>query len=258
MNINNYIAPKNLLKDHVIVVTGAGQGLGRMTALQYAAHGATVILLGRKVAKLEAVYDEILVAKNPQPAIFPLDLEKATDAEFDAMALGIKQQYKRLDGILHSASTVPVLTPLANQKLDQWMTVLRVNLAAPFALTKACLPLLKHAPDGSVIFTSETHGHEPTADWGGFAVAKAGLETLTKIWAEECEMLPNLRINTFIPGPVASPQRSATHPGEVKSSMRTADSLAPYYLYLMGRDGRGLHGQTINATQTISITCVNN
>ncbi len=245
MNINHYQAASDLLKDHVIIVSGAGQGLGRMAALQYAAHGATVILIGRKVSKLEAVYDDIVAAKYPQPAIFPLDLEKATDAEFESMALGIKKQYARLDGILHSASTVPVLTPLANQKLDQWMTALRVNLIAPFALTKACLPLLKHAADASVIFTSETHGHTPAAYWGGFAVAKAGLETLTKIWTEECEVLPNLRMNTFIPGPVASPQRSATHPGEVKSSMRTAVSLAPYYLYLMGRDGRDVKGQTI-------------
>lgn len=247
MNIHDYLAPKDLLNDHVIIVTGAGQGLGRMAAKQYAAHGATVILLGRKVTKLEAVYDDILASNNPQPAIFPLDLEKATDAEFDAMALGIKKQYGRLDGILHSASTVPVLTPLANQKLELWMTSLRVNLAAPFALTKACLPLLKHAPDGSVIFTSETHGHNPAAYWGSFAVAKAGLETLTKIWTEECEIFPNLRINTFIPGPVATPQRSATHPGEVKSSMRSAESLAAYYLFLMGRDGRDLRGQIISA-----------
>lgn len=245
MNINHYQAAADLLKQHVIIVTGAGQGLGRMAALQYAAHGATVILIGRKVTKLETVYDDILTAKYPQPAIFPLDLEKATDAEFESMALGIKKQYGRLDGILHSASTVPTLTPLANQKLEQWMTALRVNLAAPFALTKACLPLLKHAPDASVIFTSESHGHTPAAYWGGFAVAKAGLETLTKIWTEECEMLPNLRMNTFIPGPVASPQRLATHPGEVKSSMRTAESLAPYYLFLMGRDGRDVKGQTV-------------
>jgi NAD(P)-dependent dehydrogenase (short-subunit alcohol dehydrogenase family) len=246
MNINDYLAPQNLLQDHVIIVTGAGQGLGRMAAKLYAAHGATVILLGRKVAKLEAVYDDIIAAGDPQPAIFPLDLEKATDAEFDSMALGIKKQYGRLDGILHSASTVPVLTPLANQKLDLWMTSLRVNLAAPFALTKACLPLLKHAVDGSVIFTSETHGHNPAAYWGSFAIAKAGLETLTKIWTEECEIFPNLRINTFIPGPVATPQRSATHPGEVRSSMPTAESLAPYYLYLMGHDSRRIRGQIIN------------
>jgi NAD(P)-dependent dehydrogenase (short-subunit alcohol dehydrogenase family) len=60
---------------------------------------------------------------------------------------------------------------------------MRVNLIAPFALTRACLPLLRQAPDASVVFTGETHGHQPSAYWGGYAVAKSGLETLTRIWA---------------------------------------------------------------------------
>jgi NAD(P)-dependent dehydrogenase (short-subunit alcohol dehydrogenase family) len=247
MNIAQYLAPPDLLDGQVIIVTGSGQGLGRMAALAYAAHGATVVLHGRNVSKLEAAYDEIMLAENEQPAIFPLDLTKASDADFDAMALAIKKQYGRLDGILHNASTVPVITPLANQTLDQWMTTLRVNLAAPFALTKACLPLLKHSPNGSVIFTSETHGHTPAAYWGCFAVAKSGLEMLTAIWKEECEIFPNLRMNTFIPGPVASPQRAATHPGEVSAAQRQPESLLPYYLYLMGRDSAEVQGQIISA-----------
>jgi NAD(P)-dependent dehydrogenase (short-subunit alcohol dehydrogenase family) len=247
MTIANYRAPPQLLDGRVIIVTGAGQGLGRAAALAYAAHGATVVLHGHTVPKLERVYDEIVAREWPEPAIFPLDLAEATDADYEAMAQAIKQQFGRLDGILHSAAQLSTLTPLTNQTLDQWMQLLRVNLAAPFALTRACLLLMQHAPDAAIIMTSETHGHTPTAYWGAFAVAKAGVEALTRIWAQELEMHPNLRINTLVPGPVASPQRAATHPGEIKARLPAPDDLMPWYLYLMGFDSRKITGQVITA-----------
>jgi len=100
------------LKDRVILVTGAGQGLGRSAALAFAQHGATVILAGRKQNKLEAVYDEILAAGLPEPLIFPLDMEKATEDDYKAMAEGIYQQLGRLDGILHNAAHFDRLGPL--------------------------------------------------------------------------------------------------------------------------------------------------
>jgi len=242
--MKNYHAVQDLLKHKVILVTGAGQGIGRVAALAYAAHGATVILLGRTVEKLEAVYDEMEAAGYPQPAIFPLDLETATDAEFESMAQGIKLQLGRLDGILHNAARFYNLCPIEIQTLEQWVSLLRVNVAAPFALTRACLPLLKESPDASVIMTSETHGHIPAAFWGGYAVSKSAAETMVKIWAQEWEMLPNLRINTLIPGPVQSPQRSKSHPGEMKDSMPQPEDLMPTYLYLMGKDSKGNNGQT--------------
>lgn len=243
--MKNYQAPSDLLHGRVILVTGAGQGIGRTAALVFAAHGATVILHGRKVKKLEAVYDEIEAAGLPQAVIYPLDLSSAEDKDYAALAAGIRGQLGRLDGILHNAAHLDKLRPLEEHTLEQWQTTLRVNLMAPFALTRACLPLLKAAPDASIIMTSETHGHEPAAYWGSFAVANAGLEALVKLWAEELEIHPGLRINGIIPGRVQSPQRSKTHPGELKETLPPPDSLMQYYLYLMGSASRGVSGQII-------------
>lgn len=245
MNIQNYQARPDLLKDRVILVTGAGQGIGRAAALAYAAHGATVIIHGRKTEKLEQVYDEIEAAGHPQPAIMPLDLGKAGDRDYEAFANAIKIQLGRLDGILHNAAHLDSLRQLELETLDQWMSTLRTNLAAPFALTRACMPLLKAAPDASVIMTSDSHGHTPAAYWGSFAVSKAGLEALVKIWTQELEVHPHLRVNTLIPCPVQSPQRTRTHPGELRASLPMPESLMPYYLYLMGPDSREVKGQTI-------------
>lgn len=243
--MKNYQAAQNLLQDRVILVTGAGQGIGRTAALAFASHGATVILHGRKVEKLEAVYDEIEAAGFSQAAIFPLDLFTAGDKEFEALATGIRRQFGRLDGILHNASHLDRLRSLEEHTLEQWQVSLRVNLMAPFALTRACLSLLKESPDASVIMTSETHGHAPAAYWGSFAISKAAGEALVKMWAQELELQPNLRINGIVPGPVQSPQRVRTHPGEVLESLPAAESLMPHYLYLMGSDSSGVSGQIV-------------
>ena len=241
----NYSAPKDLLKDRVILVTGAGQGLGRTAALTYATYGATVILHGRKVEKLERVYDEIEVLGKTSALIYPLNLEYAEDTDFIILAQAIEQQLGRIDGILHNAAFLYGLSPIENQTIEQWRTMLQVNLITPFALNKACLPLLKTAPDASVIMTSSSHVHQPSAFWGGFTVAKAGIEALMKVQADEWESMSNLRINAIVPGIVNSPQRAKTHPGEIKQSMRQPEDLMTTYLYLMGPDSKGMSGQTV-------------
>ena len=242
----NYQATFDLLKNRVILVTGAGQGIGRAAAMAFASRGAQVILLGRKLAKLEAAYDEILEAGHVEPLIFPLDLIKATDQEFAAVAEGILQQLGRLDGILHNAAHYDVLSPLEIQTPKQFEQMLRVHLLAPFSLTKACLPLLKQSTDASVIFTSTSSAQTPAAYWGAHAVSKAAADHMAKVWALELENYPNLRINTVVPGPVQSPQRSKSHPGEIPTSQPPVERLMPLYLYLMGADSRGISGQTFS------------
>jgi NAD(P)-dependent dehydrogenase (short-subunit alcohol dehydrogenase family) len=244
-DLKNYHSRADLLKDRVVLVTGATRGIGRVAALTFAAHGATVVLHGRDVAALENLYDEIEARGYAQPAAIPLDLDKATTRDYDALAYAIESQLGRLDGILHNASHVEKLSPLEQQSAEEWNRMLRINLIAPFALTQACTRLLKPSADASVIFTLESHGHAPAAFWGGYAVSKAGVEALMKIQAAEWQDSPNLRANAVIPGPVASPSRAKTHPGEVAASQRQPENLMPVYLYLMGPDSREVSGTVI-------------
>lgn len=237
------LAPSSNLADRTILVTGAGQGIGRKVAFAFAQQGANVILHGKHVKQLESVYDEILASGGAQPIIYPLDLEKADEAIFNAMAEGIYQQTGRLDGILHNASRFDNLSPLEIQTVAQLNGMLATHLVAPFALTKACLPLLKRSPDASVIFTSTTAAHHPAAFWGAHAISKSATETMANIWAQELEVFPNIRINTIIPGAVQTPQRSRSHPGEDASTLPDANTLLPLYLYLMGSDSTGISGR---------------
>lgn len=242
---DGYSPPADLLRERAVLVTGAGQGLGKAVALEAARCGATVALMGRKQEKLEATYDAITAAGGAEPAMIPLDLAAAGSAEYESLAQLLGRNLGRLDAIVHCAAHFVPLGPLSGQTIEQWTTLLKVNLAAPFALTRACLPLLAAAPDSSVVFVGETHGAAPLAYWGGFAVAKSALSPLAAIWAQELEHKGKPRMNVFIPGPIATPQRMQSHPGEDRARLRTAQAAAKALLYLLGPAGAHFNGRTV-------------
>jgi NAD(P)-dependent dehydrogenase (short-subunit alcohol dehydrogenase family) len=229
------------------MVTGATGGLGRPLAVACAACGATVVLHGRVVRKLEALYDEIVAAGQPQPTILPLDLATASADDFGNVAAALRAQLGRLDGLVHAAATLGSLGPIEHQSFDAWLEVLRVNVAAAMALTRSTLPLLSAAPDASVVFTLDTRGVDPRAYWGAYAASKAALAALVTTLADECDERANLRINAVIPGPVRSPLRTLTHPGEDKFALPEIASLAPLYLYLLGAQPKAESGAMIDA-----------
>ncbi len=248
-----YQPAASTLAGKVILVTGAGQGLGRAAARAFAAAGATVILHGRNVPKLEAVYDEIESSGGPQPAILPLDFAKTTQTEIDAFAQAIHAATGRLDGIFHAASAFISTMPLALQDLAMWTTHYAVNVAVPAAITKACLPMLRRADDASVVFLTESHAMQPKAYWGAFAVCKSGLEAMTAIWSEESEQT-SVRFNLCLPSPVASPMRSRSHPGENAGKHIAPEQLAGHFVYLIGPDSAPLTGSLLDCQPGISRT----
>ena len=237
----------DLLGRKVALVTGAGQGLGKVAALAFARHGASVILHGRKVAKLEAVYDEIVAAGFAEPAILPMDYLNTTQAELDAFAQSIQTTFGGLDVIFHGASHFVSCTPLEMHDLATFLEHARINFAVPAALTKACLPMLKRA-GGSVIFLTESHAIEPRAFWGAFAATKGALANLTAVWADEMDGQTRVRINLCLPGPVVSPMRGKSHPGEVTAQLRPQDALARYFLYLASDASAPLSGALLDCS----------
>jgi NAD(P)-dependent dehydrogenase (short-subunit alcohol dehydrogenase family) len=235
------------LSGRVIMVTGATGGLGATLAMACAARGATVVLHGRIVRKLEAIYDAIVAAGHPQPTILPLDLGSATAEDFGNVASAIRAQLGRLDGLVHAAAYLGSLGPIEHQSFDAWQKVLRINLAAAMALTRSTLTLLSAAPDASVVFTLDTRGGDPRAYWGAYAASKAGLLALATTLADEWEGRANLRINAVVPGPIRSPLRMLTHPGEDRATLALPESIVPLYLYLLGAQSKADSGACIEA-----------
>ena len=244
-----YEAPAGLLKDKVILVTGAGSGIGRAVSLAYARAGATVILLGRNVERLEAVYDAIETDGGAQPAITPLDLESAGDDQYLELVNSIHGEFGRLDGLVNNAGYMGPLMPFQSITLEQWRKILQINLGAAFAMTKYCFPLLKLADRASVIFSSSTAGRKPFAYSAAYTTAKHGLEAMMQVMFLELENTSKIRINTINPGPCATALRRAAYPAEDPATLPQPEDLTPIYLYLMGDDGINENGKAFSAKE---------
>ena len=249
MSIPSHYSPApDLLRDKVILITGAGAGIGREAARSFAAHGATVVLLGRTLAKLGEVYDEIEAATHPQPAIIELDMLSASLADYQSLAQTIDEQLGRLDGLLHNASILGERRPIESADSKQWQDVMQVNVNAQMMLTQAMLPLMNQAPSASIIFTSSGVGRRGSAYWGAYAVSKFATEGMMQVLADELENTSRIRVNSFNPGGTRTAMRAAAYPAEDPGSLKTPAELMPDYLFLMGDDSREVHGQALSAS----------
>ena len=246
--MQDYQAPADLLKDRIVMVTGAGSGIGRAAAKAYAAHGATVILVGRTLSRLEEVYDEIEAAGHPKPAIVPMNFEGAAVKDYEELAMTLEDNFGRLDGLLHNAGILGARSPVELYDPETWNKVMHVNATAPFLLSRAMIPLLRKSDDASMIFTSSGVGRQARAYWGAYAVSKFAVEGLAQLLADELDdERHNIRVNSLNPGATRTGMRVLAYPAEDPKKNPDPEQLMPVYLYLMGRDSKGVHGQQIDA-----------
>ena len=231
------------MHERVILVTGAGDGIGATAARTFAAHGATVILAGRTQKKLEAVYDAIVEDGYPQPAIAVIDFASAQGDEYQAIAESIETEFGRLDGLLINHSMLGQRSPIAHHDVKVWLETMHVNVNSQFILVQTLLPLLQKSQNPSVVFTSSGVGRKGRAFWGAYAVSKFATEGFMQTLADEHD---DMRVNCINPGATRTSMRRAAYPGEDPSKLKTPAEIMSTYLWLIGPDSDGTTGQSID------------
>ena len=233
---NQYEAQPGALTNKVILITGAGDGIGRTLAMTYARLGATCIILGRTVSKLESIYDDIVSAGYPEPAIVPLDLKGATAKHYTDMGNTIIDQFGHLDGLVLNASILGMLCPFSQIKPDEWQDIMQVNVNATFMLLQGVLPALKKSPNSaSVITTTSNVGREGRKFWGTYSVSKFATEGMTEVLAAEYNP-QSIRFNCINPGGTRTGMRASAFPAENANQLKTPEDIMPTYCYLMSDD----------------------
>jgi NAD(P)-dependent dehydrogenase (short-subunit alcohol dehydrogenase family) len=246
--MSKYPAPTDgMLRDRTLMVTGAGDGIGRALAIACARLGATVILVGRTLAKLEAVYDAIEAAGGPQPALIPLNLLTAGRNDYTQVCDIIDREFGRLDGLIHCAAQLGELTQIESYPLETFESTLKINVTAGFALTQALLPLIRRSRHGRIIFTTSTVGRQGRAHWGAYAVSKFAVEGLMQTLADEFEHIPNVRVFAVNPGATRTNMRALAFPAEDPAKVTAVEAILPAFLHLLSDAGAALHGQSIDA-----------
>jgi len=246
MKMFDYQIKENCLTGKNLLVTGAGDGIGRQAALTFAQLGATVILLGKTVKKLEAVYDEIMVQGCKEPAIIPLDLKGATKQNYIDMSATIAQQVGQLDGLLLNASMLGELSPFTQIHEEIFNEVMKVNVTAQYLIAQALIPTLLLAENASLVFTSSGVGNQGKAFWGPYSISKFATEGMMQVIADEYENT-SLRTNAINPGATRTNMRASAFPAEDKNTLGTPADIMPLYVYLMSDDSLKVNGQTLKA-----------
>jgi len=247
--MTDYQPANDLLKERVVLVSGADTDIGCCAAKIYAKHGATVVLVGGHVKELETTYDAIGQAGGLQPAIFPLKAEDATLNSYSELFHVVEKEFGTLDGLLHANQRLGELTTVDHLDPEEWNKVLYVNVTSPFLLTQACLPLLRKADKASIIFSTDKLGQHGKAYWGGYGVSMAGVENLMQTLADELETNTNIRVNSIDPGAIQSAIRRSAYPGEDIRKLPTPDAVIMKYLYLMGDDSASISCEHFKAQE---------
>lgn len=234
-------AAQPVLAGRVVLVVGALGGLGNAAALACARAGAAVVVLGRRVPKLNRLLDGIAQAGGEASA-YPLDLEGATPDDYAQLAERIGAVHGRLDGVLHCAAEFRGLTPLLHTDPADFARALHVNLTARWWLSQACLPLLAQAPDAALVFALDDPARVGGPYWGGYGVAQHGLHGLVGMLHAELANSP-IRVSGLQPGPMRTPLRAKAYAADEDRLARDPERYAADCVTLLSSAGQAYRGQ---------------
>ena len=216
-----------------IVVTGAGDGIGKALAKTLACIGANVILLGRTRSKLEAVFDWINQHTDTDPVIVPCDLARLDGATVATLAESIRSHYGSLHGLVHNASMLGPKVPIAHYPAEQWQAVMQTNVNAVFMLNQGLFELLDANDHSCVIHVSSTVGTQGRAYWGAYSASKFALEGLNQILADETETAGKIRVYSVNPGGTRTGMRREAYPLEDPMSLPTPEQHMSLFVFLL-------------------------
>jgi NAD(P)-dependent dehydrogenase (short-subunit alcohol dehydrogenase family) len=235
------------LEGRVVLISGAHGGLGSAAAEACAIAGATTVLLGRKLPKLNRIYDT--VAKlGPEPLLYPLDLEGASPDDYAELADRLYSELGRLDGVLHCAAEFRGLTPLEHTDPATFARAVHVNLTAPWWLSQACLPLLKRADDPALVFALDDLSRVGQPYWGGYGVAQHGLSGLVAMLGAELAASP-VRVSALQPGPMKTSLRARAYADDDEQLSRPPVDYAQACVTLLSSAGTEYRGRVWEVRQ---------
>ena len=234
--------PAGDLAGRVILVTGAHGGLGAAAAHACARAGATVVLLGRKLPRLNRLYDSV-AAVGPEPLLYPMDLEGAAPDDHATLAARVGGELGRLDGVLHCAADFHGLTPLLHTDPAALARAVHVNLTARAWLSQACLPLLAAADDSALVFVVDDLARVGKAFWGGYGLAQHAQHALVEMLHAETAR-SSVRVSGLQPGPLRTGLRSRAYVEQDDTRARDPAQAAEACVTLLSPAGAEHRGRT--------------
>ena len=231
-NLKNYSINDAEYENHVILVTGAANGIGRTLTKYLSSHGTTVLMLDKDEVALNQLYDDILRDGHKEPVIIHQDLKAINQEIVDLLVNQTVEELGRIDGIVFCACEYGNNSPIEHYQLDAWSSTIKVNLYASFLIAKSFLPLLRKAKDSTMIFTTSSQVRKSTAYWGANAVTDKALYGLVQTIADETEN-DSIEVFSLDPGEVFTSYMKTNYPGRSLSQLPTTDDVIPAYCYLL-------------------------
>jgi NAD(P)-dependent dehydrogenase (short-subunit alcohol dehydrogenase family) len=232
-----------MVRDKVVMITGASRGLGRALALAFAQEGANLVLNSRNADSLDPVAREA-EDTGVEVQVFPGDVSRSTHVE--KLVDAAVERFGRIDVLVNNAGLLGPRVPIVEYPEDEWRQVLDANLTAPFLLSKVVIPNMPEG--GSIINVTSGVSIEGRAEWGAYSVSKFGLEGLTQILAAELQDR-GIRVNSVDPGGMRTEMRAAAYPDEDPTTRITPEENTGVFLYLASDESRDVTGERFKAQE---------